>query len=174
MAAGQPLSASHSLQPRGLQHTQLLSFTTSWNSLRLLSTESVMPSNRLTLCCPLLWSSVFPNIRVFPDESALCLGWPKYRSISISPSNEYLELISFRLDRCDLPAVQRTLKSLLKEVDGNHPGSWTENLELLQLGSQDMTDSAFLCPQLVKATSTLLTNMVFSFKLNRVPIHRLK
>ena len=82
-----------------------------------MSIESVMPSNHLILGCPLLLSpSTFLSIRVFSDESALCIRWPKYWSFrfSISPSNEHSRLIFFRMDWLDLPAVQRTLKSLLQ------------------------------------------------------------
>ena len=84
---------------------------------KLMSIESVMPSNHLLLCCPLLLLlSTFPNIRVFSKESVLQIRWPKYRSFSfsISPSNEYSGLISFRMDWLDLLAVQGTLKSLLQ------------------------------------------------------------
>ena len=93
-----------------------LSFTISLSLLKLVSIESVMPSNHLTLCCPLLLlPSIFPSIRVFSSESALHIRWPKYWSFSfsISPSNEYLGLISFRIDWFDLLAVQGTLKGLL-------------------------------------------------------------
>ena len=89
-----------------------LCFTISQSLLKLMSIESVMPSNHLILCHPLLLlPSIFPNIRVFPNESALLLRWPKYWSfsISISPSNEYSGLISLGLDWFDLLAVQRTL-----------------------------------------------------------------
>ena len=81
-----------------------------------MSIESVMPSNHLTLCHPLLLPSIFPRIRVFSNESILHIRWPKYWSFnfSISPSNEYSRLISFRMHWLDLLAVQRTLKSLLK------------------------------------------------------------
>ena len=82
-----------------------------------MSIESVMPSNHLILCHPLLLQpSIFPNIRVFSNESALCIRWPKYWSFSfsISPSNEHPGLISFRVDWLDLLAVQGTLKSLLQ------------------------------------------------------------
>ena len=90
-------------------------FTISQSLLKLTSIESVMPSNHLILCCPLfLLPSVFPSIRVFSNESALRIRWPKYWSFSISPSNEYSELISFRIDWFYLPAVQGTLKSLLQ------------------------------------------------------------
>ena len=91
-----------------------LSFTISQSLLSFMSIELVMPSNLLVLCRPLLLlPSIFPSIRVFSNESVLCIRWPKYWSFSMSPSNEYLELISFRIDSLDLFAVQRTLKSLL-------------------------------------------------------------
>ena len=82
-----------------------------------MSTESVMPSNHLILCCPLLLlPSIFPSIRIFSNESALHIRWPKYWSFSfsISPSNEHTSLISFSIDWVELPAVQGTLKSLLQ------------------------------------------------------------
>ena len=85
-----------------------LSFTISWSLLKLMSFESVMPSNCLILCCPLLLPSIFPSIRVFSSESALCIRWPKYWSFSMSPSNEYSGLISFRIGWLDLFAVQGT------------------------------------------------------------------
>ena len=83
---------------------------------QLMSIESVIPSNHLILCHPLLLPSIFPSIRVFPNESVLQIRWPKYWSFSfgISPSNEYSGLISFRIDCFHLLAVQRTLKSLLQ------------------------------------------------------------
>ena len=99
-------------------HQASLSFTVSWNLLKLMSIELVMPFNHLILCRPLLLlPSVFPSIRVFSNESVLHIRWPKYWSFSfsISPSNEYSGLISFRMDWFDLLAVQRTLKSLLQE-----------------------------------------------------------
>ena len=94
-----------------------LSITSSWSLLKLMSIELVMPSNHLILCHHLfLMPSNFPNIRIFSKESVLCIRWPKYWSFSfsISPSNDYLGLISFRIDWFDLLAVQGTLKSLLK------------------------------------------------------------
>ena len=94
-----------------------LSITNSWNSPKPMSIESVMPSNRLILCRPLLLlPSIFPSLRVFSDESVLCIRWPKYWSFSfsISPSSEHPGLISFRMDWLDLFAVQGTLKSLLQ------------------------------------------------------------
>ena len=96
---------------------QALSITNSWNLLKLMSIESVMPSNHLILCCPLLLlPSIFPSIRVFSNESLLHIRWPKYWSFSfsISPFSEYSGLISFRIDWLDLLSVQGTLKSLLQ------------------------------------------------------------
>ena len=91
-----------------------LSITNFWSLLKLMSIESVMPSNHLILCCPLLLPSIFPSIRVFSNESVLHIRWPKYWRLSISLSNEYSGLISFRMDWLDLLAVQGTLKSLLQ------------------------------------------------------------
>ena len=91
-----------------------LSFTISWSLHRLLSIESVRPSNHLILCHSLLLlPSIFPGTRVFSNESVLRIRWPKYWSFCISPSNEYSGLISFRFDWFDLLAVQGTLRSLL-------------------------------------------------------------
>ena len=94
-----------------------LSITNSWSLLKLMSIKSVMPSNHLILCCPLLLPpSIFPSIRVSSNESVLPIRWPKYWSFSfnINPSNEYSGLISFRMDWLNLLAVQGTLKSLLQ------------------------------------------------------------
>ena len=94
-----------------------LSSANFWSLLKLMSTESVMPSNHPILCCPLLLlPSLFPTIRVFSDESVLCITWPKYWSFSfsISSSSEHSGLISFRMDWLDLLAVQGTLKSFLQ------------------------------------------------------------
>ena len=103
--------------PQTAAHQASLSITNSWSLLKLMSIESVMPSNHLILCHPLLLPpSIFPSIRVFSNESVLRIRWPKYWSFSfsISPSNEYSGLISFRMDWLDLLAVQGTLKSLLQ------------------------------------------------------------
>ena len=94
-----------------------LSITNSWNLFKLMSIKSVMPSNHLILChFLLLLPSIFPSIRVFSNKSVLLIRWPKYWSFSfsISPSNEYSGLISFRMDWLDLLAVQGTLKILLQ------------------------------------------------------------
>ena len=98
-------------------HQASLSITNSWSFLKFMFIESVMPSNHLILYCPLLLlPSIFPSIRVVSNESVLCIRWPKYWSfsLSISPSNEYSRLISFRMDWFDLLAVQGTSKSLLQ------------------------------------------------------------
>ena len=103
-------------------HQASLSFTISQSLLKLMSTESVMPSNHLILCHPLLLlPSIFPSMRVFTSDSALRIRWPKYWSFSfnISPSDEYSGLISFRIDWFDLLAVQETLKSLLQHHSSN-------------------------------------------------------
>ena len=105
------------MTPRTAARQPSLSITNSWSLLKLMSIESVMPSNHLTFCHPiLLQTSIFASIRVFSDESALCIRWSKYWSFSfsISPSNEYSGLISFRMDLLGLLAVQGTLKSLLQ------------------------------------------------------------
>ena len=97
-------------------HQASLFITNSRNLFKLMPIESVMPSNHLSLCRLLLLPSGFPSIRAFPDESVLCIRWPKYWSFSfsISPFNEYSGLISFRMDWLDLLAVQGTLKSLFQ------------------------------------------------------------
>ena len=106
----QSLSCVQLLWPCGLQHARLscLHLTVSWGLLRFMSIELMMLSNHLILCHPLLLSSVFPSIRVFSNESALHSRWPKYWSFSfsISPSNEYSGLISFRIDWFDFLPVQ--------------------------------------------------------------------
>ena len=107
---------SDSLQPHELQHARPpCPITNSRSLFKLMSIESVMPSSHLILCCPLLLlPPIPPSIRVFSNESTLCLRWPKYWSFSfnISPSNEHSGLISFRMDWLDLLAIQGTLKSL--------------------------------------------------------------
>ena len=105
---------SDSLQPHGLQHTRLPCPSLSPSLLKLMSIEAVMPSSHLILCRPLfLLPSIFPSIRIFSSESALCIRWSKYWSFSFSPSSEYSGMISFRIDWFDL-VVQGTLKSLLQ------------------------------------------------------------
>ena len=122
--------------PWTVAHQAYLSIINFRSLLKLMSIESVMPSNHLILCCPLLLlPSIFPSIRIFSSESVLCIRWPKFWnfSFSISPSNEYSRLISFKIDRFDLLAVQGTLKGLVQ-----HPSSKTSILQ----------HSAFLMVQL--------------------------
>ena len=116
VAAVQLLSrVQHFANPWTATHQASQSFTISQSLLKLMSIELVMPSNHLILCHPLLLlSSIFPSIRVFSNESVLCIRWPKSWSFSINPSNEYSGLISLRIDWLDLLAVQGTLKRLLQ------------------------------------------------------------
>ena len=105
------------MTPWTAAHQASLSITNSWSLPKFMPIESVMPSNHLILCRPLLLlPSIFPSIRVFSNESSLRIRWPKYWSFSfnISPSNEHPGLVSFRMDWLDLLAVQGTLKSLLQ------------------------------------------------------------
>ena len=104
--------------------------------------ESVMPSNHLILCHPLLLlPSIFPSIRVFSNESVLCITWPKYRSFSfrISPSNKHPGLISFRMDWLDLLAVQGTLKSLLQHQSSQASVLWCSAFFIVQLSHIQMS-----------------------------------
>ena len=151
---------SHSLQPKGLQHSRLLSrvrlfatpwiaehqaslsITNSWSLLKLMSIESVMPSNHLILCRPLLLLlSIFPSIRVFSNELILCIRWPKYWSFSfsISPCNTYSGLISFRTDWFDLLEIQGTLKSLLQHHSSKASILLCSGLFMVQLSHPYMT-----------------------------------
>ena len=117
-------------------HQGSLSLSISWNLLKLMSIESVMPSNHLILCHPLLLPpSIFPSIRVFSNKSALCIRWPKHWSFSfsISPFNEYSGLISFRIDWFDLLAIQGTLRVFSSTTAwkhwffGSQPSLWSKS-----------------------------------------------
>ena len=118
-----------------------LSITNSWSLLKLMSIESVMPHNYLILCCPLLPPSFFPSIRVFSNQSVLRIRWPKYWSFSfsISLSNEYSGLISFRIDWLDLLAVQGTLESLLQHHRSKASILWRSDFFMVQLSHTYMT-----------------------------------
>ena len=121
-------------------HKASLSITNSWSLLKLVSIESVMPSNHLILCHPLLLlPSIFPSIRVFSNESVLHIRWPKYWSFSISPSNEYSGLISFRMVWLDLLAVQGTLKSLLQHHSSQASVLRDSDFFIVQLSHPYMT-----------------------------------
>ena len=123
-------------------HQASLSFTISWSLLKLMSIESVMPSNHLILCRPLLLPpSIFPSTRVFSNECHLCIRWPKYWSFSFSINcfSEYSGLIFFRIDLSDLLAVQRTLKSLLQQHSSEASILWHSALFMVQLSHPYMT-----------------------------------
>ena len=141
-------------------------FIISQSMLKLMSIESVIPSNHLILCCPLLLlSSIFPSIRVFSNESALHIRWPKYWSFSfsISSSNEYSGLISFRIDWFDLLAVQGILKSLLQYNSLKAPILWHSAFFMVQLSHPYMTTGkpiALTIQTFVGKVMPLLFNML--------------
>ena len=131
---------SDSVTPWTEAHQAPQSFTISRSLLKFLSIDSVMPSNYLILCCPLLHlPSVFPNFRVFSSELAFHIKWPKYWSFSISPSNEYSEFISFRIDWFGLLAIQGTLKSLLQYHSSKASIFWHSAFFMVQLSHPYMT-----------------------------------
>ena len=152
-----------------------LSITNSWSLLTLTSIESVMPSNHLILCHPfLLPPSIFPSIRFFSNESALCITWPKYWSFSfsISPFNEYSWLISFRMDWLDLLAVQGTLKSLLQHHSSKVSVLWHSAFFMVQLSHPYMTTGKTVA--LTRWTSvglvmSLIFNMLSSLVITFLP-----
>ena len=143
-----------------------LSITNSQSLLKLMSIELVMPSNHLILCHPLLLlPSIFPSIRVFSKESVLHIRWPKYWSFSfsISPSNEYSGLISFRMHWLDLLAVQRTLKSLLQHHSSKASILWHSALFIAHLSHSSMTTGktiALTRQSFVGKVMSLLFNML--------------
>ena len=123
-------------------HQASLSIANSQSLLKLMSIESVMPSNHLIFCCPLLLPpSIFSSIRVFSNGSVLHIRWPKYWSFSfsISPSSEYSGLISFRMDWLDLLAIQGTLKSLLQHHSSKASILWLSAFFIIQLSHPYMT-----------------------------------
>ena len=164
-----------------LSHVRL--FTTPWTAARqaslsisnsqsltnIMSIELVMPSNHLILCCPLLFlPSIFPSIRVFSDESALCIRWPKYWSFSfnISPSNVHPGLISIRMDWLDLPAVQGTHKSLLQHHSSKASILQCSVFFMVLLSHPYMTIGktiALTIQTFVSKVSSLLFNMLSRF-----------
>ena len=154
-----------------------LSITNSWSLLKLMSIELVMQSNHLILCCPLLLPpSIFPRLRIFSNESVLPIRWPKYwsTSFSISPSNAYSELISFRLDWMDLLAVQRnSLEKTPQESSQHHTSKasilWCSAFFIVQLSHPYMTTGKTIALTrwiLVGKVMPLLLN-----KLSRLVIH---
>ena len=137
--------------------------------------ESLMPSNHLILCHPLfLWPSNFPGIRVFSSESTVCIRWPKALEIpfSISPSNEYSRLISFRIDWYDLFAVQGTLKSLLQQHSSKASVVWCSAFFMVQLSHPYMTTGktiALTRHTFVVKVMSLLFNMLSEFVIAFLP-----
>ena len=138
----------NSLRPHGTAACQSpLSFIISWSLLKLTSIESMMPSNHLILCRPLLLlPSIFPSIRVFSNKSVLCIRWPKYWSfsLSVSSSNEYSGLISFRIDWFDLFTVQGILRSLLQHHSSKASVLWCSALFMVQLSHLYVTTSSYI------------------------------
>ena len=128
-----------------------------------MSIELVIPSNHLILCCPLFFlPSIFPSIRVFSSESILHIRWPKYWSFSfsISPSNEYSGLISFRMDWLDLLAVQGTLKSLLQHHSSKVSILWCSAFFMVQLSHPHMTTIALTLAYQSSMTVAVLTLLI--------------
>ena len=152
-----------------------MSITNSRSLLKLMSIESVMPSNHLILCCPLLLlPSIFPSIRVFSKELALQIRWPKYWSISlsISPSNEYSGLISFRIDWFDLLAIQGTLESLLQHHSSKASILWHSAFLMVQLSHPCMTTGKTIALTrwtFVGKVMSLLFNMLSSLVITFLP-----
>ena len=142
-----------------------LSFTISWSLLKLMSIESLMPSNHLILCRPLLLlPSIFPSIRVFFNELALCIRWPKYWSFRfcISPSNEYSVLISFRIDWFDLSAVQGTLKSLLQYHSLKASVLWCSAFLIVQLSHPYMTTAKIIALTIQTFVSKVISLLFYT------------
>ena len=164
---------SDSATPWTAVHQASLSFTISWSLLKLMSIESVMPSNHLILCRPLLLPpSIFPSIRVFSNESVLPIRWPKNWSFSIHPSTEYSGLISFRIDWLDLLAVQGTLKSLLQHNNLKTSILRRSAFFMVQLSNPYMTTGkaiALTIQTFVSKVTSLLFNMLPKFVIDFLP-----
>ena len=143
-------------------------------STKPMSIESVMPPNHLILCRPLLLPLIFPSIRVFSNESALHIRWPKYWSFSfsISPSNEYSGRISFRMDWLDLLAVQGTLKSLLQHHSSKASILWCSAFFIVQLSQPYMTTGKIIAltrQTFVGKVMSLLFNMLSGLVITCLP-----
>ena len=182
-------SINHSVQFSSVQSLRCVRlFATPWTAARQPSlsitnsrgllkfrSKSVMPSNHLILCSLLLLPSVFSSIRVFSNESALRIRWPKYGSFSISPSNEYSGLISFRMDWLDLLAVQGTLKSLLQHHSSKASILWHSAFFMVQLSRPYMTSgktTALAIRTFVGQVMSLLFNMLSRFAIAFLPSSR--
>ena len=155
--------------PWTVKHQAPLSFTITHSLLKYKPIESMMPSNHFILCCPLLLlCSIFPSINVFSNESALCIRWPKYWSFcfSISPSNEYLGLVSFRIDWFDLLTVQGSLKSFLQHHSLKASILQHSVFLMVQLSYLYMTTGKTIALTIwtfVRKTMSLLFNMLSRF-----------
>ena len=174
----------HHSSVQSLSHVQLfatpwarqasLSITNFWNLLRLMSIKSVMPSNHLILCHPLLLlPSIFPSIRVFSNESVLCIRWPRYWSFSfsISPSKEYSRLISFRIDWFDLLAVQGTQESL-QYHSSKASILWRSAFFMVQFSHPNLTPGKIIAltrQTFYRKVPSLLFNMLSRFVIAFLP-----
>ena len=167
------------LRPHEPQDQASLSITNSRSPPKPMSIESVMPSNHLILCHPLLLlPSIFPSIKVFSNKSALCIRWPKYWSFSfnISPYNEHPGLISFRMDWLDLLAVQGTLKSLLQHYISKASFLWCSAFFIVQLSRPYMTtgkNTALTRRTFVDNVMSLLFNMLSRLVITFLPRSKL-
>jgi len=166
---------SNSLRPQGLQNNRLPCLSNSQSFLKLMSIKLVMPSNHLILCHPLLLlPSIFPSTRVFSSESVLHIRWPKYWSFSfsISPSNKYSGLISFKTDWLDLLAVQGTLKSLLQHYSSKASILRHSACFMVQLSHPYMTIGKTIALTrriFVGKVMSLLLNMLASLTITFLP-----
>ena len=166
----------NSLWPHGLQHTRPpCPSPTPWSPPKPMSIESAIPSSHLILCHPLLLlPSIFPSIRVFSNESALRIRWPKYWSFSfnISPSSEHPGLISFRMDWLDLLAVQGTLKSLLQHHSSKASILWSSAFFIVQISHPYMTPGTTIAltrRTFVDKVMSLLFNMLSRLVITFLP-----
>ena len=141
-----------------------LSFTISQSLLKLMSFESVMPSNLFILCQPILLPTIFPSIRVFSSESALYIKWPKYYSFSFStsPSNEYSGLISFRIDKFDLD-IQGTLKSLLQHYSSKTSILWCSAFFMVQFWKTIALTLGTFVSKVISLLFNTLSRFIISF-----------
>ena len=154
------------MTPWTAAHQASLSITNSWSPPKPTSIKSMMPSNHLILCCPLLLPSIFRSFRVFSNESALHIRWPKYWSFSFisSPFNEYSEPISFGMDRLELLVVQGTLKSLLQHHSSKSSILWCSAFLIVQLSHPYITtekNKTLTRQTFVVKVISLLFNMLF-------------
>ena len=161
------------MTPWTAAHQASLSFTNSQSLLKLMSIESVMPSNHLILCCPLLLlPSIFLSMRIFSNELAFYNRWSKYWSFSISPSNEYSRLISFRIDWLDLLVVQGTLKSVLQHHSSKASVLWCSAFFMVQPSHPYMTTGKSIALTrwaFVDNVISLLLNMLSRFVIAFLP-----